>query len=218
VYTLSVLVPPLIGRQNRNGTFELLNDTLLSELRDTCERYNTNSQNIPPAIFLFTQAESRLAAIESQASHLSTEADVQIESGNLPSRAAPSASPAVRHSSNHNETLAQTEPAAGSISTTPNYEHPDTRECRALAGSCEDPEQDGQGEPDYGQIVRDLYWLKQERKMQELKIEAGHNSLADVSRLTQSASKAQHAADEAQRIVDEAQRAAETAKRAVEDA
>jgi hypothetical protein len=217
-FTPSVLVPSPMGRQSRDGTFESLNDTLPSELRETCERYNANSQNMSPAIVPFTQVESRLAAIESQPSHPSTKADAQIESENLPSRAAPSAPPAVGHSSNHNETLAQNEPAAVSISTTLNHEHPDTGESRALAGSCVDPEQDGQGEPDYGQIVRDLHRLKQERKMQEQKIEAGHNSLPDVSRLTQSASEAQRAADEAQRVADEAQRAAETAKRAVEDA
>ena len=209
--TPSVLVPPPMGRQDRDGTFEPSDDTLPSELRETRERYNANSQNIPPATVPFTQAESRLAAIESQPRHPSTKADAQIESENLPSRAAPSAPPAVGHSSDHNETLAQNEPAAGSISTTPNHEHPDTGESRALAGSCEDSGQYGQGEPDYGQIVRDLLKLKQERQMQDEKIEAGHNSLPDVSRLTQSA-------DEAQRAADEAQRAAETAKIAVEDA
>jgi hypothetical protein len=217
-FTPSVLVPSPMGRKSRDGTFESLNDTLPSELRETRERYNANSQNISPAIVPFTQVESRLAAIESQPSHPSTKADAQIESENLPSRAAPSAPPAVGHSSNHNETLAQNEPAAGSISTAPNHEHPDTGESRALAGSCEDSGQYGQGEPDYGQIVRDLHRLKQKRKMQEQKIEAGHNSLPDVSRLTQSASEAQRAADEAQRVADEAQRAAETAKKAVEDA
>lgn len=216
--TPSALVPSPMGRQDRDGTFESPNDTLPSELRETRERYNANSQNIPSATVPFTQAEGRLATIESQPSHPSTKADAQIESENLPSRAAPSAPPAVGHSSNHNETLAQNEPAAGSISTAPNHEHPDTGESRALAGSCEDSGQYGQGEPDYGQIVRDLHRLKQKRKMQEQKIEAGHNSLPDVSRLTKSASEAQRAADEAQRVADEAQRAAETAKKAVEDA
>lgn len=73
--------------------------------------------------------------------------------------------------------------------------------------------------------MRKLHWLRQERKLQAQKIEAGHNSLPDVSTLTQSASDAQRAADgaqraadEAQRIADEAQRAAETAKKAAEDA
>ena len=54
--------------------------------------------------------------------------------------------------------------------------------------------------------------------MQEQKIEAGHNSLPDVSRLTKSASEAQLAAAEAQRVADEEQRAAKTANKAAEDA
>jgi uncharacterized phage infection (PIP) family protein YhgE len=67
--------------------------------------------------------------------------------------------------------------------------------------------------------------MKQKRKLQAQKIEAGHNSLPDVNTLTQYASdaqraadEAQRAADEAQRIADEKQRNAETANKAVEDA
>jgi hypothetical protein len=60
--------------------------------------------------------------------------------------------------------------------------------------------------------------LKQERKIQEQKIEAGHNSLPDFNTLTHSANEAKRAADEAQRAAVEAQRAAETAEKAVDDA
>jgi membrane protein involved in colicin uptake len=131
----------------------------------------------------------------------------------------------VDHSSNHNATLTQTEPAARSISATPNNRPSDVEERQGPADSHDYPGQDSKDEPDYGQIVRELHRLKQERKMQEQKIEAGRNSLPDVDNLTRSASDAQRAVDRAQRAADEAQRladvaqcAAETANKAVEDA
>jgi hypothetical protein len=118
----------------------------------------------------------------------------------------------------------RTETVARGILMTSNNEPCNTDENRGPVISWNDPEQDGKYEPDHGQIVRDLHRLKQERKLQEQKIEAGHNSLPDVFTLTQSANGAQRAADEsrraadeAQRIANEAQRAAETARKAVED-
>jgi hypothetical protein len=139
--------------------------------------------------------------------------------------AAPNPTTAVGHLSCQNEALAQSEHAAGSISLAPINEPTNTVESQAPTDPCDDPVQGDKDEPDYGQIVRELHRLKQERKLQAQKIEAGHSSLPDVNTLTQSASDAQRAADgaqraadEAQRIADEAQRAAETAKKAVEDA
>jgi hypothetical protein len=220
--TPSMLVP---GR-TRDGTLESCENTPPSELRQTRERSHANSKTIPPTIVPQIQAESRLASIQSQPSVSSPGADTQNVNENLASHGvAPSAPSPVGRSLHHNERLTQTEPATGSIPVTPNNEPSNTVESRAPANSCDRPKQDGQDEPDYGQIVRDLHRLKQERKIQEQKIEAGHNSLPDFNTLTQSANEAKRAADEAQRaaveaqrIADEAQRAAETAEKAVDDA
>jgi hypothetical protein len=175
---------------------------------------------------LQVRAESRLATTESQPSHQLSEADTRIENENLASsEIALRATTAVGQSSHHSETLVPNEPAARSISVTLNNERPDTEEFRGPADSCDHSGKYGKNKLDYGQIVLDLQKLKQERKMQERKIAAGHNSLPDVGTLTESASHAQRAADgaqraadEAQRIADEAQRAAESAQKAVEDA
>jgi hypothetical protein len=213
--TPSMLVP---GR-TRDGTLESCENTPPSELRQTRERSHANSKTIPPTIVPQIQAESRLASIQSQPSVSSPGADTQNVNENLASHGvAPSAPSPVGRSLHHNERLTQTEPATGSIPVTPNNEPSNTVESRAPANSCNRPKQDGQDEPDYGQIVRDLHRLKQERKIQEQKIEAGHNSLPDVNTLTQSANEAKRAADEAQRAAVEAQRAAETAEKAVDDA
>ena len=220
--TPSMLVP---GR-TRDGTLESCENTPPSELRQTRERSHANSKTIPPTIVPQVQAESRLASIQSQPSVSSPEAYTQNVNENLASHGvAPSAPSPVGRSLHHEERLTQTEPAAGRIPVTPNNESSNTVESRAPANSCGRPKQDGPDEPDYGQIVRDLHQLKQKRKIQEQKIEAGHNSLPNVDTLTQSAieakraaDEAQRAADEAQRIADEAQRAAETADKAVEDA
>jgi hypothetical protein len=218
--------PATTGGRTRDGTLESCENTPPSELRQTRERSHANSKTIPPTIVPQVQAESRLASIQSQPSVSSPEADTQNVNENLASHGvAPSAPSSVGRSLHHDERLTQTEPAAGSIPVTPNNEPPNTVESRAPANSCDRPKQDGQDEPDYGQIVRDLHRLKQKRKIQEQKIEANHNSLPDVNTLTQSANEAKRAADEAQRaaveaqrIANEAQRAAETAEKAVEDA
>jgi hypothetical protein len=225
-YTPSLLISSSVGRQTPQDTSEPCENMSTSKIRHTRERYYANSENIPPAIVSQTQAESRLASTESQRSHPSSEADAQIENENLASNeAVPSAATAVGHLFSQNEVLAPSNPAAGSISVAPNNEPSNTVESQAPANPCDDSGQDGQDEPDYGQIVRKLHCLKQERKLQAQKIEAGHKSLPDVKTLTQSAGDAQRAADgakraadEAQRIADEAQRAAENAKKAVEDA
>jgi hypothetical protein len=218
--------PATTGGRTRDGTLESCENTPPSELRQTRERSHANSKTIPPTIVPQVQAESRLASIQSQPSVSSPEADTQNVNENLASHGvAPSAPSSVGRSLHHDERLTQTEPAAGSIPVTPNNEPPNTVESRAPANSCDRPKQDGQDEPDYGQIVRDLHRLKQKRKIQEQKIEANHNSLPDVNTLTQSANEAKRAANEAQRaaveaqrIANEAQRAAETAEKAVEDA
>lgn len=123
---------------------------------------------------------------------------------------------AVVHSLSRDETLTQTERAAGNISTTPHNEPSNIADGQARADSCDNPTQDGQDEPDYGQIVKDLQMLKGKQKRQKQKIEAGRGRLLDLSLLTQSASQAQRAADEAQRAADEAQRVADDARRAAE--
>lgn len=225
-YTSSLLISSSVGRQTPQGTSEPCEHMSTSEIRHTRERYYANSENNPPAVVSQIQAESRLASTESQRSRPSSEADAQIENQNLASKeVAPSTATAVGRLFSQNEALAPSNPAAERISVAPNIEPTNTVESQALANPCDDSGQDGQDEPDYGQIVRKLHWLKQERKLQAQKIEAGHNSLPNVNTLTQSASdaqraadEAQRAADEAQRIADEKQRNAETANKAVEDA
>jgi hypothetical protein len=214
------------GKRTSDGASESCEDTPRFEPQQTRERHYLGSQNTPSAAISRVRAEYRLASIESQPSHPSPRIDAQTEQENLASnKATPSATSAVNVSVNRNETLSQSEPAAASISVTPDNEPNNTVESQAPANPGDDPGQDGRDEPDYGHIVRELHRLKQERKLQAQKIEAGHNSLPDVNTLTQSASdaqraadEAQRAADEAQRIADEKQRNAETANKAVEDA
>jgi hypothetical protein len=223
---LSMSVPSSTGGRTFDGILEPFENRAPSGLRQTSEQCYADSQNSSPATASQLQAESTLAITESQPSHQSSEADMRIEKENMASNEiALDATTAVGHSPHHNETLVQNEPAARSILVTLNNEPPNTEECRGPADSCDHPGQYGKNKPDYGQIVLDLQQLKQERKMLEQKIEAGHNSLPDVGTLTESASHAQRAADgaqraadEAQRIADEAQVAAESAKKAVEDA
>lgn len=207
------------GKRTSDGASESCEDTPRSELQQTRVRHYLSSQNTSPAAMSRVRAEYRLASIESQPSQPSPRIDAPTEEDNLASNeATPSATSAVSHPVNQNETPAQSEPAAGSISVAPNNEPTNTVESQAPADPCDDSGRDGKDEPDYGQIVRELHRLKQERKLQAQKIEAGHNSLPDVNTLAKSASDAQRAADEAQRAADEAQRAAETAKKTVEDA
>lgn len=218
-YTPPIFVPSSTGRQTRDDTLESCESRPSSETRQTCERDYGNSQNIAPQINIHAQAERRLASIESRPSHLSPLADAQTESHNLtPDEAAPNASTAAGHSLSHDAMLTQAEPAAENIPMTPNNGLSNIAESRAPARSCEDHRQDSHDELDYGQIVRDLHRLKQERLKQEQKIQASQKGLPDVSTLTKSANEAQLAADEAQRVADEAHRAAETAKKAAEDA
>lgn len=220
------MVTSSTGKRTSDGASESCEDTPRLELRHTRERHYLDSQNTPPVAISRVRAEYRPASIENQPSQSSPRTDAQAEEENLaPNEATPIATSAASHPVNRTETLAQSEPAAGSISVTFTNEATNTVESQAPANPCDDPGQDGKDEPDYGQIVRELHRLKQERKLQAQKIDAGHDSLPDVSTLTQSASDAQRAADgaqraadEAQRIADEAQRAAETAKKAVEDA
>jgi hypothetical protein len=224
--TPSMLVPSSLGRRTRDGTFDSCENTPPSELRQTREQSHANSKTIPPTIVPQVQAESRLSSIESRPNFSSPKADAQNVNENLVSHGVAASAPSLVGSPLHqDERLTQTEPAAGNSPVTHNNEPSDTVGSRAPADSCGRPEQDGQDEPDYGQIVRDLHRLKQKRKIQEQKIEAGHNSLPNVNTLTQSANEAKRAADgaqraavEAQRVAVEAQRAAETADKAVEDA
>jgi hypothetical protein len=225
-HTPSAMVTSSTGKRTSDGASESCEDTSGSDLQQTQERHYLGSQNTSPAAMSRVRAEYRLASIESQPSQSSPKIDAPTEEENLASnKATPSATSAVSHPVNQNETLVQSEPAAGSISVAPNNEPTTTVESQAPADPCDDSGRDGKDEPDYGQIVRELHRLKQERKLQTQKVEAGHNSLPDVNTLTQSASdaqraadEAQRAADEAQRIADEKQRDAETANQAVEDA
>jgi hypothetical protein len=224
--TPSLVALSSVGGRTFHSTSETCGNTPPSELRQTREQYYAGSQNTPPTIDIQVQAETRLASIESQPSHPLSEADAQIVTEDMASNeAVPNEMTAVSHSSDHDDTLNPTEPAAGNIPVTPSNEPANIVGRQASASSCDGPGRDGKEEPDYGRIVRDLQQLKAKRKIQEHKIEAGHNSLPDVSTLTQSASdsqraaeEAQRAADEVQRIADEARHAAETAKKAVEDA
>jgi hypothetical protein len=224
--TQSVSVPSSAGGRTLDGILEPCENWAPSDLRQTREQCQADSRDSSHAPASQVRAESSLATTESQPSHQLSEADTRIENENLASsEIALNATTAVGQSSHHSETLVRAEPAARSISVTLSNEPLGTEGCRGSADSCDHPGKYGKNKLDYGQIVLDLQKLKQERKMQEQKIEAGHNSLPDVGTLTESASHAQRAADgaqraadEAQRIADEAQRAAESAKKAVEDA
>jgi hypothetical protein len=217
-HTQSVSIPSSAGGRTFDGILEPCENGAPSELRQTREQCQADSRDSSHAPASQVRAESRLATTESQPSHQLSEADTRIENENLAwSEIALSATTAVGQSSHHSETLVQNEPAARSISVTLNNERPDTEEFRGPADSCDHPGQYGKTKPDYGQIVLDLQQLKQERKMQEQKIEAGHNSLPDVGTLAQSASDARRAANGAQRAADEAKRRADEAQCAVED-
>jgi hypothetical protein len=202
-------------RQDQLLRSEAYQFLLTEEKRQTREQCHVGIQNSSTVVVSQVQAESRGASLEIQPSYPCPEADAQIENGNA---TALSTATAVDHLLQHNDVLVPNEPAARSISATLDNQPFNTEERQGPADSYDHNGRDGKDEPDYGQIVRDLHRLKQERKMQEQKIEAGRNCLPDVSTLTQSASDARRAADEAQRIADETQRAAETAKKAVEDA
>jgi len=224
-HTPSTMVTSSTGKRTPDGASESCEDTPRSEVQQTRERQYLGSQNTPPGAMSRVRAEYRLASIESQPSQPSPRIDAPTEENLTSNEATPSATSAVSHPVNQNETFVQSQPAAGSISVAPNNEPTNTVESQAPADPCDDSGRNGKDEPDYGQIVRELHRLKQERKLQAQKIEAGHDSLPDVNTLTQSASdaqraadEAQRAADEAQRIADEKQRNAETANKAVEDA
>lgn len=220
--TPSVSVPSSTGGRTFDGILEPCENRAPSELRQTREQCHANSQTYSTVIVSQGHAESRVASLEGQPSHPCPEAYARTEKGIETSL---STGTSVDCSLQHNDTLAPNELAARSISATLNNEPLNTEERQGPADSYDHNGQDGKDEPDYGQIVRDLHRLKQERKMHKQKIEAGRNSLPDVSTLTQSASDAQRAADGAQRaayeaqlIADVAQRAAENAKKAVEHA
>lgn len=222
----SMSVPSSTGGRTFDGTLEPYENRATSVSRQTREQRRADSQDSLPAPAPQVGAESRRASLASRPSHPHPEADAQTDNEDPASnRTVLSAAPAVDHSSKHNNMLALNEPTTRSISITLNEEPTDTMESRAPANPYDDPGQNGKDEPDYAEIVRELRQLKQERKLQVQKIEAGHNSLPDVNTLTQSASDAQRAADEAQRAADEAQRIAdgkklnaETSNKAVEDA
>ena len=191
-------------------------DTPSSEIRQTREQHHTISQNISHTIVPQTQAGSRSGFITDQISHPPPEAYARSEDGNPALDGDPHS--ALNILANHNETLAQADTEAENTSMTVNNEPSNTKDDRAPSSVCDESGKDCKNEPDFGQIVRDLRRLKQERQLQEQKIEVDQNSLPDVDILTQSASDAQRAAYAAQRVADDARLTAETAKKAVEDA
>jgi hypothetical protein len=222
----SMSVPSSTGGRTFDGTLEPYKNKATSELQQTREQRRADSQDSMPAPAPQVGAESRRASLASRPSHPHPEADAQNENEDLVSNEIVlSAATAVDHLLQDNDMLVPDAPTTRSISITLNDEPNNTVESRAPANPYDDPGSDGKDEPDYAQIVRELHHLKQERKLQAQKIEAGHNSLHDVNTLILSASNAQRAADEAQRAADEAQRIAdekqrnaETANKAVEDA
>jgi hypothetical protein len=222
----SMSVPSSTGGRTFNGTLEPYEHSTTSEVRQTREQRRADSQDSLPAPAPQLGAERRRASHASRPSHPHPEADAETEKEDLASNGiALGAATAVDHSLKQNATLAFNEPTTRNISITLNDGPTNTVKSRAPANSYDDPGRNGKDEPDYAQIVRELRQLKQERRLQAQKIEAGRNSLPDVNTLAQSASdaqraadEAQRAADEAQRIADETQRDAETANKAVEDA
>lgn len=71
---------------------------------------------------------------------------------------------------------------------------------------------------DYGTIVRKLQQRKQERKIQEAKIEAGRDALPDIDALTARAEQAKARRAEQERLLEEAKKSVQSAEGALEAA
>jgi len=128
-HTLSTMVTSSTGKRTSDSASLSCEDTPRSEVQQTRERHCLGSQNTLPAAMSQVRAEYRLASIESQPSHLSPRIDARTEEENLASNeATTSATSVVSVPINRNKTLSQSEPAAGSISVTPNNEPNNTVE------------------------------------------------------------------------------------------
>ena len=219
-YTKFVLVPSSVGGQTSDGTSELYEGVPQSELRQSCKGGHETDQDVQPAAFLQTAPESRSTSINSQPQAPAPEMHTNVEGKTIQLRAATLLARASDEQALDNDDTPthQSEPPAESTLTTHNDKPSGTKEAQVSVDSCDDPEQNGEDEPDFRAIVRELRRIKKKRTAKELEIKKGHNAMPDLSVLTQSAEGAQHAADEARRAADEAQAVAEASNKALEEA
>jgi hypothetical protein len=219
-YTKSVLVPSSVGGQTSDGTSELHEGVPQSELEQSRKGDNETDQDVQPAAFLQTEPESRSTSIDSEPQAPAPEMHINVgnKTKQLPAATLRARTSDDQASDNEDTPTHQSEPPVESTSTIHNDKPSGIEEAQVSVDSCNGPEQNGEDEPDFGAIVRELRRIKQERYMQEQRIKAGHDSLPDVSVLTQSVGEAQRVANEAQRAADEAQRVAEVANKALEEA
>ena len=209
-----------MGGQTSDGTSEFHEGVPQSELQQSRKGDNEPDQNVQPAAFLQTEPESRSTSIDSEPQAPAPKMHINV--GNktiqLPAATLRARTSDDQASDNDDTPTHQSEPPVESTSTIHNDKPSGIEEAQVSVDSCDGPEQNGEDEPDFGAIVRELRRIKQERLMQEQRIKAGHDSLPDVSVLTQSVGEAQRVANEAQRAADEAQRVAEVANKALEEA
>jgi hypothetical protein len=209
-----------VGGQTSDGTSELHEGVPQSELEQSRKGDNETDQDVQPAAFLQTEPESRSTSIDSEPQVQAQEMDTNGGKEITGLRAATLRAQASdeQASNNDDRPTQHSEPPVEITSTIHNDKPSGIEEAQVSVDSCNGPEQNGEDEPDFGAIVRELRRIKQERYMQEQRIKAGHDSLPDVSVLTQSVGEAQRVANEAQRAADEAQRVAEVANKALEEA
>jgi hypothetical protein len=219
-YTPAVLATSSTGGQRSDGTPASCEDVPRSELQQSGEADYENGQDVQPVAFPQTEPEYGPTSIGNRPKAPSQETDANADNETPQPRAATrSARTPDGRPSNPGETpTQQSEPPAESTLTIHNENLSSIEEAQVSVDSCDGPEQDGEDEPDFGAIVRELRRIKKKRETKELEIKEGYNAMPDLSILTQSAEGAQHAAEEARRAADEAQAVAEAANKALEKA
>jgi hypothetical protein len=213
-YTPSLSVQSSTGGQTSDGTPEIYEDTPQSELQQSGKGDYENGQDVQPLAFLQTEHEYGSTSVGNRPKAPSQETDANAGNETPQPRAAThSARTSNEQPSNHDDTPTQyNEPPAESTLTIHNDKLSSIEEAQFSVHSCDGPERDGEDEPDFGAIVRELRRMKEERETKELEIKEEYNAMPDMSVLTQSAEGAQHAADEARRAAEEAQRVANEAQ------
>lgn len=211
-YTPSVLNPSSAGGRTSDGTPASYEDMPRSALEQTGDRDQESGQDVQPTAFLQAESDNGPTSTDNQPRNSASETDAHVENETLQSDTAVlGALTAGNQQLNHKTLTQQLEFPAGGTLMRSHGEPSTIEEGRVSVDSCNDPFQVDKVQSDIGKIVLKLRKLKQDRKAKEQTIEAGHESLPDLSVLAQSAEEAQRAADEAERV-------AKTAKKAFEDA
>lgn len=121
----------------------------------------------------------------------------------------PSASVRKLKSSGNPETRPQNGSTLDGTAGNVGLENSQTGFPRDIIDDSKDTDQEGEEEPDYGSIVRELRRMKRERKTQELEIEAERSTLPDIKALEKDAGEALEKAAEQVRLADEARKVSE---------